>query len=102
MPLRGPPDGRYGGAESPGRPSRERVDPGKADTAPKAAPGSRSGLSCSLPSATSRGAVVLIRAPGNLRLPMAATGPGQGESSMSPPGLPAHPGSHRSPLARDV
>ena len=46
MPLRGPPDGRYGGAESPGQPSRERVDPGKADTAPKAAPGFRLGPCC--------------------------------------------------------
>jgi len=46
MPLRGPPDGRYGGAESPGQPSRERVDPGKADTAPKAAPGFRPGPCC--------------------------------------------------------
>src|SRR5215813_11552353 len=36
MPLRGRADARYGGAESPGRPSREHVDPGKADTAPKA------------------------------------------------------------------
>jgi hypothetical protein len=36
MPLRRLPAGRYGGAEGPGQPSRERVDPGKADTAPKA------------------------------------------------------------------
>src|ERR1019366_5433442 len=36
--TRGP---RYRGGESPGPPSRERVDPGKADTAPKAPPGSR-------------------------------------------------------------
>src|SRR5215475_9836506 len=35
-PLRGLPGARYGGAESPGRPSREHVGPGKADTAPKA------------------------------------------------------------------
>ena len=41
MPLRRPPAGRYGGAEGPGQLSRERVDPGKADTAPKAAPGPR-------------------------------------------------------------
>src|SRR5262249_37419542 len=36
MPLRGRADARYGGAESPGRPSREHVGPGKADTAPEA------------------------------------------------------------------
>src|SRR5215475_5433159 len=35
-PLRGLPGARYGGGESPGRPSREHVGPGKADTAPKA------------------------------------------------------------------
>src|SRR5215472_1882092 len=51
MPLRGPPDGRYGGPESPGQPSRERVDPGKADTAPKAAPGFRVGRPGDLPAA---------------------------------------------------
>src|ERR1017187_10429918 len=39
--TRGP---RYRGGESPGPPSRERVDPGKADTAPKAPPGSRTPL----------------------------------------------------------
>src|SRR5690348_6045917 len=62
MALRGPPAGRYGGAESPGQPSRERVDPGKADTAPKAAPGFPAGRSC-LPArgGLRRGAVALIR-----------------------------------------
>src|SRR5713226_4238562 len=51
MPLRRPPDARYGGAESPGLPSRERVDPGKADTAPKAprAPEPASAATPSLP-----------------------------------------------------
>ncbi len=39
MPLRGVPTGRYRGAESPGKPSRERVGPGKVDTAPKVPPG---------------------------------------------------------------
>ena len=34
------PTGRYGGAKDPGKPSREHVGPGKADTAPKASPGS--------------------------------------------------------------
>src|SRR6516162_9054061 len=76
MPLRGPPDGRYGGAESPGQPSRERVDPGKADTAPKAAPGFRAGLSClSASGGPRRGAVVLI--------------------GGATPGTPGSPGRHR-------
>jgi len=58
MPLRGPPDGRYGGAESPGQPSRERVDPGKADTAPKAAPGFRAGSAVTSSAGTEAWAVL--------------------------------------------
>src|SRR5262250_196674 len=45
-----------------GRPSREHVGPGKADTAPKAAPGSRGGPACSSgPGQISPGPAVLSR-----------------------------------------
>src|SRR5215472_7077429 len=83
MPLRGPPDGRYGGPESPGRPSRERVGPGKADTAPKAAPGFRAG--------PSRLAAFGRPAPRGRRADRGAT-----------PGPPAPPVVTRSPLAREL
>src|SRR6266702_2009752 len=78
MPLRRRADARYGGGESPGQPSRERVDPGKADTAPKAAPGFRVGLPCLLAyGQLRRGAIVPIRGatPRRPRLPWLSPGP---------------------------
>src|SRR6266567_9560741 len=84
MPLRRRADARYGGDESPGQPSRERVDPGKADTAPKAAPGFRAGLAYSLPSATSRWAVVLVggRGRGVRRALLLGTGEDAGQDFL--------------------
>ena len=77
--------------ESPGRPSRERVDPGKADTAPKAAPGFRAGLACSSPSAACAGAVI---APGDHCggvgcRPVGGSAPGHRGGRR--PGLPRRP-----------
>src|SRR5215475_5054387 len=92
MPLRGPPDGRYGGGESPGQPSRERVDPGKADTAPKAAPGFRAGPCCLAAfGSLRRGAVVLIggATPGT---PLVVSGPPSAREAG------AIPASRRSPV----
>src|ERR1700728_4785748 len=47
-PLRDEVGARYGGAQSPVKPSRERAGPGKADMAPKVLPGSLLAVSRSL------------------------------------------------------
>src|SRR5579859_7815797 len=92
MPLRRRANARYGGAESPGRPSRERADPGKADTAPKAAPGSRlPAMLAGLWPVAPKG-VALTRGGGDPPAPLVVSAPLCRGSLLAGPGVAKRPG----------